>query len=560
MGVAGSDAPAFDAWLDDFFASYYRHRPVNATFIGWHEHDHRLPDLSDAGIDAVRSEMQTLRRRLTILPGEPLSDAQTIDQRLAAGFLEIQEWEYEAPTFWRGNPSLATGEAVFGIISLFLRRFAPLEQRVEAAIQRLEALSTFLAQARATVRSASPAWTERAMRECDGLLALLGEGIDQLIADEGIKQPLLRSTADRARRAVAEHRAALEQTLATNAEGPIACGEEALDRYLRQGHFLSQSASEIEAEAFEELQRSQARLAELATAAGVDSWRHGLALLADTHPTAAHYEQRYAEIWQSARQAALDHDLVSWPDYPIRYVPRPRWTRAAAPSLYFLFYRAPAAFDQVDVVDYLISPLTAEMSPDEQEALLRSTNDSVITLNHVVHHGGLGHHVQNWHAYRAESRIGQIAAVDCASRIALFCGGTMAEGWACYTTELMDEIGFLTPLQRIAEAQSRLRMAARAIVDVQLHTGRMTLDEAARFYTSQADMSPAAARGEAIKNSIFPGAALMYLTGTDQIWQLRHARERIEGAGFNLRRFHDRFLSYGSLPVALIAEMMEDEE
>jgi uncharacterized protein (DUF885 family) len=556
MNSAGSSTPAFTEWLDDFFDSYYRYRPVNATFIGRHEHDHRLPDLSEAGIDAVRSDMRALRQRLAALPDEPLSEAQTLDRRLAAGFLEIQDWEYESRSFWRGNPALATGEAAFGIISLFLRRFSLLEQRVESAIQRLEALPEFLQQTRATVRSASPAWTERSIRECDGMLALLGDGIDQLIADEGITQPLLRSAADRARQAVAEHRAALAHDLTSGTDEPIGCGEEALDRYIRRGHFLDQNASEIEAGAVEELQRSRARLAELATATGVDSWQHGLALLADAHPTAAQYEQRFGEIWQAARQAALDHDLISWPDYPIRYLPRPRWTRAAAPALYFLFYRAPAAFDQVDVVDYLISPLTPEMSRDEQEQLLRSTNDSVITLNHVVHHGGLGHHVQNWHAYRAESRIGQIAAVDCASRIALFCGGTMAEGWACYATELMDEIGFLTPLQRLAEAQSRLRMAARAIVDVRLHTGRLTLDEAARVYTEQADMSPAAARQEAIKNSIFPGAALMYLTGTDQIWQLRRERERIEGAAFNLRRFHDRFLSYGSVPVALIAEAM----
>ncbi|HVX29113.1 MAG TPA: DUF885 domain-containing protein [Nitrolancea sp.] len=560
MSAAGSATPAFDGWLDDFFASYDRHRPVNATFVGRHEHDHRLPDLSQAGIDAVRSDMHALRQQLATLPDEPLSDAQRIDRQLAAGFLEIQEWEYESPTFWRGDPSLATGEAVFGIISLFLRPFAPLDQRVESAIQRLEALPTFLTQARATVHSASPAWTERAIRECDGTLALLGEGIDQLMADEGIQNPLLRTAADRARQAVSEHRAALEQSLATTANGSIACGEEALDRYLRQGHFLDQSASEIEAEAFDELERSRARLAEMATAFGVASWQEGLARLADTHPSAGQYEQRYAEIWQAARQAALDHDLVSWPDYPIRYVPRPRWTRAAAPSLYFLFYRAPAAFDQVDVVDYLISPLTPEMTPDEQEKLLRSTNDSVITLNHVVHHGGLGHHVQNWNAYRAESRIGQIAAVDCASRIALFCGGTMAEGWACYTTELMDEIGFLTPLQRLSEAHSRLRMAARAIVDVQLHTGRLTLDEAARFYHEQTDMPLGAASQEAIKNSMFPGAALMYLVGTNQIWQLRRERERAEGASFNLRRFHDRFLSYGSIPVALIAEAMKHDD
>jgi hypothetical protein len=293
---------------------------------------------------------------------------------------------------------------------------------------------------------------------------------------------------------------------------------------------------------------------------GIASWQQGLALLTDSHPTAEQYYQRYADIWQSAQQAALEHDLLTWPDYPIRYVPRPVWSREAAPYLYFLFYRAPAAFDHVDVVDYLVSPLTPEMSPEEQDRLLRSTNDSVITLNHVVHHGGLGHQVQNWHAPRAASRIGQIAAVDCASRIALFCGGTMAEGWACYATELMDEIGFLTPLQRLSEAHSRLRMAARAVVDVQLHNGRLSLDGAARFYHEQTAMPTAAARQEAIKNSMFPGAALMYLTGTDQIWHLRRDREHMEGDRFNLRRFHDRFLSYGSVPVALIAKAMGEEQ
>ncbi len=99
-------------------------------------------------------------------------------------------------------------------------------------------------------------------------------------------------------------------------------------------------------------------------------------------------------------------------------------------------------------------------------------------------------------------------------------------------------------------------MAARAIVDVQLHCGRMTLDEAASFYEDRTAMSPVAARQEAVKNSMFPGAALMYLTGTDLIWQLRRERERAEGDRFNLRRFHDEFLSYGSIPVSLIAEAM----
>ena len=99
------------------------------------------------------------------------------------------------------------------------------------------------------------------------------------------------------------------------------------------------------------------------------------------------------------------------------------------------------------MVEYLVPPMDKDMLPAVQESLLRSTNDSVIKLNYVVHPGGLGHHLQNWYAYnRSASRIGQVAAVDCASRLGMFCAGTMAEGWATYSVSLMDEVGFLTPL------------------------------------------------------------------------------------------------------------------
>ena len=99
-------------------------------------------------------------------------------------------------------------------------------------------------------------------------------------------------------------------------------------------------------------------------------------------------------------------------------------------------------------------------------------------LNHVVHHGAIGHHVQNHHAYRGASRIGQVAAVDAASRIAMFSGGSLAEGWACYVCDLMEEIGFLTPLERIAQQHTRVRLAARAVADLSIHAGRMTVPQA----------------------------------------------------------------------------------
>ncbi len=553
------NATATSRWLDDFFATYYRRRPVNATFTGIHAYDDRLPDWSAAGLDAAMAEMEAQRRALATLPSEALDAATALDRDLAAGFLDIALWEYGSPRFQRGNPSMWIGEAVFGLIGLFLRPFAPLDERVGNAVARLEAIPTFLAQGRALLTRCPAAWVERALVECTGTLAFLSGGVDILIADHGLAATGLRHAADRAARAVTEFADHLTSLLEHPHED-YACGEEALDLLLRRGHFLERSTADIAAAARAQMAASRAVLDAGASAFGAASPDEALAGLSALHPTTNDYYARYAELWDQSRAAARRADLITWPEAPVRYIPRPAWARAAAPALYFLFYRSPAPYDPTTPLDYLVTPIDEATLAAEQDALLRANNDSVIKLNHVVHHGGIGHHIQNWHAARAASRVGRVAAVDCASRIAFFCGGTMAEGWACYTTELMAETDFLSPLERYEGHYARLRMAARALVDVDLHTGRLSLDEATAVYRDEVGMSPAAARSEAARNSMYPGAALMYLIGTDMIHALRKEHQERLGAAFNLRAFHDRFLSYGSIPVSLIGAAMRQED
>jgi uncharacterized protein (DUF885 family) len=236
-------------------------------------------------------------------------------------------------------------------------------------------------------------------------------------------------------------------------------------------------------------------------------------------------------------------------------VPYPPWTADAAPYLYYLFYRSPAPFDPYTVYDYVVPPLPVDEA--EREKHLRAWNRSTIKLNHVVHHGAIGHHVQNWYAYnQPRSRVGQVAAVDCANRIGMFCGGTMAEGWACYATDLMEEIGFLTPLERVSQQHTRVRMLARAIADIELHQGTMSFSDCVRFYAEQVGMSAEAARAEAVKNSMYPCTAIMYWLGTQGIHDLRDEMKRREGARFSLRRFHGQLLGFGSIPVPLVTRML----
>lgn len=195
MPGAPDRAPAFSQALDAFFDWYYRSHPVGATFVGVHDYDDRLPDCSERGIERTLAAIDSLAAQFRRLGDDPLSESQALDRRLAAGALEIQRWEHQADHF-RSNPCVYTGEAIFGVLALFLRPFAPLPERVDAAVGRMLAIPAFLQQATQTLRRAHPAWIERARRECDGALMFFESGVERLIRDEGIAHPRVRE-ADR---------------------------------------------------------------------------------------------------------------------------------------------------------------------------------------------------------------------------------------------------------------------------------------------------------------------------------------------------------------------------
>jgi len=548
-------AASFDTWLDDFFASYYRRRPVNATFIGRHGHDDRLPDLSPEGVDRAIEEISSLQARLEEHPPETLSETQQLDRRLAAGALAIQEWEYDGDHFHRSNPCIYTGEAIFGVLSLFLTEFAPLDQRVSDAVSRMRAIPGLLEQGMENIDSAPEAWLWRARDEVAAARAFFDDGIETLAAQKGIENPAVEEAAATALEAFERFEAHLNTIPGTT---DYAAGETALELVVNRGHFREESLAEIVSLGEEQLAAAQTGLQDGLDEFDAETPAGVLDGLKDDHPSVEEYYERHTELWEQCREIA-DGRFIDWPDYPLEFVPRPEWVREAAQDLYFLFYRAPAPFDDITPVKYLLEPVDESLQPTEQEQRLRRWNTAEIKLNHVAHHGGLGHHVQNHRAYtECDSRVGRMAAVDTPYRIALCCGGTMAEGWSPYATELMAETEFLTAREEYSLHATRRRMAARAIVDVKLHTGEMSGAEAMGFYQKEAGMGEWGAKYEVVKNSMFPGMALMYLLGTKTIRDLRADLADRLGEEFELTAFHEDFLSAGSIPVTLNAQRMRE--
>jgi uncharacterized protein (DUF885 family) len=146
------------------------------------------------------------------------------------------------------------------------------------------------------------------------------------------------------------------------------------------------------------------------------------------------------------------------------------------------------------------------------------------------------------------------------------------EGWGLYSEELMSEprpnhkYGFYSAGEYLYELQGQLLRAVRIRVDVGLHTGRMTFDQAIDYFTEHVSFYPNArllAAGDPIARAIADGAlraiyryskwptqAITYNLGKNAIIELREACKTATGPGFSAKTFHERFMGMGPVPVA----------
>jgi uncharacterized protein (DUF885 family) len=132
--------------------------------------------------------------------------------------------------------------------------------------------------------------------------------------------------------------------------------------------------------------------------------------------------------------------------------------------------------------------------------------------------------------------------------------------------------GFYTPAERLYELQGQLMRAVRVRVDVGIHTGRMTYDEAVDYFGTHVDFYPGAplaaerdATARAVADSAnraiyryskWPTQAITYNLGKQEILALREALKAREGATFSARSFHERLMRQGTIPVGFTRDIL----
>jgi uncharacterized protein (DUF885 family) len=135
---------------------------------------------------------------------------------------------------------------------------------------------------------------------------------------------------------------------------------------------------------------------------------------------------------------------------------------------------------------------------------------------------------------------------------------TNVEGWGLYSEYLIRPH---MPLEgQLVSLDYRLLRAARAFLDPELQSGKVTPEEAKRVLEQDVVQSPAFAEEEVERYTYrAPGQANSYYYGFTKLVALRKDVEGALGPKFNQKKYHDFILAQGLLPPDLLRKaVMED--
>jgi uncharacterized protein (DUF885 family) len=136
--------------------------------------------------------------------------------------------------------------------------------------------------------------------------------------------------------------------------------------------------------------------------------------------------------------------------------------------------------------------------------------------------------------------------------------GAYGEGWALYTESLGKELGLYTdPYQYMGALGDEIHRAIRLVVDVAMHTGKMTREEAITYIMNNEANDEQGATAEIERYMALPAQALNYKIGALKIRELRNKYQQMLGNKFSLSAFHDEFLKDGCMPLEIVEKKMD---
>ena len=556
--AAETEDGEYEAVAEEYIKGYLGAHPLEGTALGLHEYDGKITDYSRLALDAELSRLRRFDDRLSKFDPGKLSPRQSIDLRILQTAVKKDIFEMQDMSVFERNPMVYARAAD---VNVYIKRnFAPLEDRVRSLVAIESQIPNILIAARTNLNAVVPKpYVELAIQIAKGSANFLKK--DLVAAVGNLKDEQLRVAFHEANRKAAnalnDYAAWLEREKLPKASLDFALGEEKFRRFLAQTELVDLPPQKILEIGMAQLKAEQEAFAEAAKK--IDPNKSPIEVfkqIQSEHPTPQNLIPDVAKDLDKIRKYVLTRRLVSIPsDVRAKVKETPQYLRATS----FASMDTPGPFEKrANEAYYYVTPTETDWPEKQKEEWLTAFNyytSDVVS----IHEAYPGHYVQ-FLCLNASP----------ASKIEKIFGSyAFVEGWAHYCEKMMLDEGYgsstnATPSDddvkraakyRMAQADEALLRLCRLCVSIKMHTQKMSLDEATKFFQENCYYEEKTARQEAMRGTFDPGY-LNYTLGKLQILKLRDDYKAQQGDDFSLQKFHNELLNHGMPPIRLLREIM----
>jgi uncharacterized protein (DUF885 family) len=541
-----------DEYLDQV---YFPYGPTGGTVTGYHQYDSRLEDFSRSTIDAEIAALKQFETRVSAISASGLDETTRGDREMVLGNIRSTLLTLQTIRPWEKDPDIYSSGMSNAAFTLMERKFAPADDRLRSLVAREKLMPSRLDEARANLKNPPHVYTEIAIEQLPGIVSFFQHDVPLAFADA--QDPALKAEFAKSNAAVIDalqsYLTWLKTDLLPKSNGDFRIGADTFSKKLQYDEMVDLPLDKLLEIGWADLHKNQQHFNELAKELEPEKdARQVLDELGSDHPAPDQLLNSFRATFDSLIGFIRDHHIVTIPSDVRPIVEEtPPFMRATT----FASMDTPGPFETHATEAYFNVTLPdPSMSPAEVEGYMHSFNVGTV-ISTAVHEAYPGHYIQFLWVPQAPSRVRKLLGAN-----------TDVEGWAHYCEQMMLDQGYGQPgvgakderesrLLRLGQLQDALLRNARFIVGIQMHTGKMSFDQAVEFFQKEGYQSKETAMVETKRGTADP-TYLYYTLGKLEIMKLREDLKAKQGPAFSLQQFHDEFLKQGFPPIKIVREAM----
>ncbi|MEI5638930.1 MULTISPECIES: DUF885 domain-containing protein [unclassified Pseudoalteromonas] len=558
--VAMTPSAQFSQFSEQFIAALWQQYPEASLWAGYGKYDDIITIPNQAARTASVAFSKAWLAKLAAFDIEQLSDNQKIDYHLIENRLKRDIWHTETFKSWQWNP--ANYNVSYGFATILNSRFKSDDEKLKLVLERLKYVPDYYQAAQENIDTPTIEYTQLAIAQNQGAFSVLNDELLEKLATSLLtaeEKTLFKQRFAAAKSAIngyVSFLTNLEKELAENGNArSFRIGEELYEQKFAFDIQSGYSAKQMYQKALEDKARVTAEMVKItdslwpkyfADTPRPESDRDAIAKLIK-HLSVKHVKREnfVSEIKRQIPELekfVIENDLITLdPEKPLVVRETPEYMRGFAGAS----ISAPGPYDKKENTYYNVSPLDG-MSDEQAESYLREYNHWILQILNI-HEAIPGHYTQLVYANESPSLVKSILS-----------NGAMIEGWAVYTERMMLEQGYgnFEPEMWLMYYKWNLRVICNTILDYAIQVKGISREEGLDLLMNGAFQERAEAEGKWRRATLSQVQLTSYYSGYREIYDFREAQKQKLGDDFDLKAFHEEFLSFGSAPVKYIRQLM----